>query len=88
MSALGACVDDFSFDVGAVEQAHINGVPLGGLGMEIAQVRGALHDERGGGGFHVVSYCTLHQLLPMRVLILALGFPLYALEVTADWGGR
>lgn len=27
--ALRASVDDFSFDVGAVEQADINGVPLG-----------------------------------------------------------
>gem|GEM_PF-3589265 len=27
----------------------------------------------------------MHQLPPTRVLILALGFPLYALEVTTDW---
>ena len=27
--APGAGVDDFSFDVGAVQKAHINGVPLG-----------------------------------------------------------
>lgn len=39
MTALGARVDDFSFDVGAVEQAYINGVPLGRFGVEIAQIR-------------------------------------------------
>ena len=39
MIALGASVDDFSFDVGAVQKTHINGVPLGRFGVEIAHVR-------------------------------------------------
>ena len=83
--ALRASVDDFSFDVGAVQQPHINRVPLGRFGMEIAHVRGALQDKRIGGGFHVTNYGTMPQLIPVRVLILALGFPLYALEVIANW---
>jgi len=37
--ALGTDVDDFSFDVGAVEQADVNGVPVGRFGVEIAHVR-------------------------------------------------
>ena len=50
--ALGSGVDDFSFDVGAVEQPDVDGVPLGRFGVEIAQERWALQDEGSGGRLH------------------------------------